>query len=106
MTISPPRITRRRQRLALSALLLGGFACALFVALRARGINHAGRRLLRAVVVRFVKDPLPFFLPVGRDATAPLASAQSLVNQRPSWSEVFFATQSGLPASGVCAQCL
>ncbi|HEX9105211.1 MAG TPA: gliding motility protein, partial [Polyangia bacterium] len=44
------------------------FACALFVALRARGINHAGRRLLRAIVMRFVREPLPFFLPVGRDA--------------------------------------
>jgi site-specific recombinase len=47
------------------------FACALFVALRARGINHAGRRLLRAIVGRFVRDPVPFFLPVGRDASAP-----------------------------------
>lgn len=44
------------------------FACALFVALRARGINHAGRRLLAAIVSRLVRDPLPFFLPVGRDA--------------------------------------
>jgi len=47
------------------------FACALFVALRARGINHAGRRLLGAIVLRFVREPLPFFLPVGRDATTP-----------------------------------
>ncbi len=47
------------------------FACALFVALRARGVSHAGRRLLRAIVARFVRDPLPFFLPVGRDANAP-----------------------------------
>ncbi len=45
------------------------FACALFVALRARSINHAGRRLLRAILVRFVRQPLPFFLPVGPDAT-------------------------------------
>jgi site-specific recombinase len=45
------------------------FACALFVALRARGIDHAGRRLLRAIVVRFVKEPLPFLIPVGRDAS-------------------------------------
>jgi site-specific recombinase len=45
------------------------FACALFVALRARGISHAGRRLLRAIIVRFVRQPLPFFLPVGRDAS-------------------------------------
>jgi site-specific recombinase len=44
------------------------FACALLVALRARGISHAGRRLLRAILGRFVRDPLPFFLPVGRDA--------------------------------------
>ncbi|MCU1277105.1 MAG: gliding motility protein [bacterium] len=44
------------------------FACALFVALRARGIDHAGRRLLRAIIVRFVREPLPFLLPVGRDA--------------------------------------
>jgi site-specific recombinase len=47
------------------------FACALFVALRARGIDHAGRRLLGAIVLRFVREPLPFFLPVGRDATTP-----------------------------------
>ena len=47
------------------------FACALFVALRARGINHAGRRLLRAILVRFARAPLPFFLPVGRDASSP-----------------------------------
>ena len=50
------------------------FACALFVALRARGIDHAGRRLLRAMLVRFVREPLPFFLPVGRDATSSSAS--------------------------------
>ena len=46
------------------------FACALFVALRARGVQHAGRRLLRAILARFVREPLPFFLPVGRDAHA------------------------------------
>jgi site-specific recombinase len=46
------------------------FACALFVALRARGIDHAGRRLVRAIAVRFVRDPLPFFVPVGRDAAS------------------------------------
>ncbi|MGZ3428618.1 MAG: site-specific recombinase, partial [Polyangia bacterium] len=45
------------------------FTCALFVALRARGISHAGRRLLRAIIVRFVRQPLPFFLPIGRDAS-------------------------------------
>ena len=56
------------------------FACALFVALRARGINHAGRSLLRAIIVRFVKEPLPFFLPIGRDATAPLASEQHAIH--------------------------
>lgn len=50
------------------------FACALFVALRARGINHAGRRLLRAIIARFIREPLPFFLPVGRDAHAPVDS--------------------------------
>jgi site-specific recombinase len=44
------------------------FVCALFVALRARGINHAGRHLLVAVVKRFAREPLPFFLPVGADA--------------------------------------
>jgi site-specific recombinase len=49
------------------------FSCALFVALRARGINHAGRRLLRAILVRFARQPLPFFVPVGPDATTPLA---------------------------------
>lgn len=46
------------------------FACALFVALRARAANHAGRRLLGAVIVRFVRQPLPFFVPVGPDANA------------------------------------
>ncbi|HEY2746646.1 MAG TPA: gliding motility protein, partial [Polyangia bacterium] len=51
------------------------FACALFVALRARGIRHAGRRLLRAVIVRFVREPLPFFVPVGADASAPEPAA-------------------------------
>ena len=56
------------------------FACALFVALRARGINHAGRRLLRAVLARFVKEPLPFFLPIGRDASAPLAPAPAPIH--------------------------
>ena len=45
------------------------FACALFVALRARGISHAGRRLLRAPSsLRFVREPLPL-LPAGRPAT-------------------------------------
>ncbi len=44
------------------------FACALGVALRARGIDHAGRRLVRAIAFRFVRDPLPFFLPLGADA--------------------------------------
>ena len=47
------------------------FTCALFVALRARGIDHAGRRLLKAIVLRFVREPLPFFLPIGPDASAP-----------------------------------
>ena len=56
------------------------FACALFVALRARGINHAGRRLVAAIFSRFVREPLPFFLPVGRDATAPLASEQPAIH--------------------------
>jgi site-specific recombinase len=56
------------------------FACALFVALRARGANHAGRRLLRAVIVRFVRDPLPFLLPVGRDAAAPLAPEHAAIH--------------------------
>ncbi|MCU1278320.1 MAG: agmG, partial [bacterium] len=52
------------------------FACALFVALRARGISHAGGRLLRAILVRFVREPLPFLLPVGADASgSALASA-------------------------------
>jgi site-specific recombinase len=46
------------------------FSCALFVALRARGINHAGRRLVGAILLRFVREPLPFFLPVGRDASS------------------------------------
>jgi site-specific recombinase len=40
------------------------FTCALAVALRARGINHAGRRLVRAIFSRFRRDPMPFFLPV------------------------------------------
>jgi site-specific recombinase len=44
------------------------FGCALFVALRARGIDHAGRRLVRAIARRFVREPLPFLLPVGADA--------------------------------------
>jgi site-specific recombinase len=44
------------------------FACALFVALRARGVAHAGRRLIAAMLKRFVRTPLPFFLPVGDDA--------------------------------------
>jgi site-specific recombinase len=44
------------------------FSCALLVALRARGVAHAGRRLLRAVLVRFARTPLPFLLPVGADA--------------------------------------
>jgi site-specific recombinase len=44
------------------------FTCALGVALRARGIDHAGRRLVRAIAARLVRDPLPFFLPVGADA--------------------------------------
>jgi site-specific recombinase len=43
------------------------FALALAVALRARGVAHAGRRLLRAIASRFVADPLPFFVPVERD---------------------------------------
>jgi len=43
------------------------FACALFVALRARGVSHAGPRLLRAVLGRFVRSPAPFFVPVGAD---------------------------------------
>ncbi|MDB4966982.1 MAG: agmG [Myxococcales bacterium] len=43
------------------------FTCALFVALRARAINHAGRHLVVAIVKRFVREPLPFFLPVGTD---------------------------------------
>jgi site-specific recombinase len=45
------------------------FTCALFVALRARGIDHAGRRLLRAILARFVQEPIPFLLPVGADAS-------------------------------------
>jgi site-specific recombinase len=44
------------------------FTCALFVALRARGVAHAGRRLVAAVARRFVREPLPFFVPVGDDA--------------------------------------
>jgi site-specific recombinase len=40
------------------------FTLALTVALRARAASHAGRRLLRAVLARLVRDPLPFFLPV------------------------------------------
>jgi site-specific recombinase len=39
------------------------FTCALFVALRARGVAHAGRRLLRAVLTRFARAPMPFFVP-------------------------------------------
>ena len=46
------------------------FSCALAVALRARGVDHAGRRLVRAIAARLVRDPLPFFLPVGADARA------------------------------------
>ena len=58
------------------------FACALFVALRARGVRHAGRRLLRAILARFVRQPLPFLLPVGDDASAPapLAPAPAAIH--------------------------
>jgi site-specific recombinase len=55
--------------LVMLALNFGvSFACALFVALRARGVAHAGRRLVAAIVKRFVRTPLPFFLPIGEDA--------------------------------------
>jgi site-specific recombinase len=47
------------------------FTCALAVALRARGVNHAGRRLVRAILSRFRRDPLPFLLPVEKGATEP-----------------------------------
>jgi site-specific recombinase len=45
------------------------FACALAVALRARGVDHAGGRLVRAIMSRFARDPAPFFLPVEKGAT-------------------------------------
>jgi site-specific recombinase len=45
------------------------FTCALAVALRARGVNHAGRRLVRAIGARFRRDPVPFFLPVEKGAS-------------------------------------
>ena len=51
------------------------FTCALAVALRARGVNHAGRRLVRAILSRFVRDPMPFLLPVERDAIVPAPHA-------------------------------
>lgn len=53
------------------------FSCALFVALRARGIDHAGRRLVRAIARRFVREPAPFFLPVGADANRADSAAHS-----------------------------
>jgi site-specific recombinase len=56
--------------LVILALNFGvSFTCAIFVALRARGVAHAGRRLLRAVLSRFVRGPLPFLVPVGSDAS-------------------------------------
>jgi len=58
------------------------FTCALFVALRARGVRHAGRRLLGAVLARFVRQPLPFLLPVGPDASAALASAPAAIHHQ------------------------
>jgi site-specific recombinase len=51
------------------------FVCALFVALRARGVAHAGARLVRAVLGRFVRSPLPFFVPAGPDAAPSNESA-------------------------------
>jgi site-specific recombinase len=58
--------------LVILALNFGvSFACALFVALRARAAKHAGRRLLRAVLGRFLRSPASFFLPVGPDADQP-----------------------------------
>jgi site-specific recombinase len=39
------------------------FALALGVAVRARGVEHAGRRLLRAVMARLLRSPGEFFFP-------------------------------------------
>jgi site-specific recombinase len=39
------------------------FALALGVAVRARGVEHAGLRLLRAVLARFFRSPAEFFFP-------------------------------------------
>lgn len=53
------------------------FSCALFVALRARSVDHAGRRLLAAIARRFWREPLPFFLPVGPDTRRSDVAAHS-----------------------------
>jgi site-specific recombinase len=45
------------------------FALALAVALRARGVDHAGRRLVRAIAARLASEPLPFVVPVERGAS-------------------------------------
>ena len=47
------------------------FACALFVALRARQSTTPAVDCSAAILLRFVREPLPFLLPVGRDATTP-----------------------------------
>jgi site-specific recombinase len=47
------------------------FTLALAVALRARTIDHAGRRLLQAVFLRFRRRPLEFILPLEREPDAP-----------------------------------
>ncbi|MDX2052970.1 MAG: hypothetical protein SFV15_11295 [Polyangiaceae bacterium] len=39
------------------------FTLALLVALRARGVEHAGRRLIPALAARFLRSPLEFFFP-------------------------------------------
>ena len=47
------------------------FVLALGLATRARGVEHAGLRLLGAVLARFVRSPLEFFFPVGTQSNRP-----------------------------------
>jgi site-specific recombinase len=53
--------------IGIGVILVGNFgvsfALALGVALRARGVEHAGLRLLRALASRFVRSPGEFFFP-------------------------------------------
>ena len=64
-----PRSSPARCRRSLGIAIIGAlnfgvsFVLALAVALRARDVEHARRRLLRGVLARFFRSPLEFFFP-------------------------------------------